>query len=60
MKLLEGSALYVLGGVTVIGMVAAFGAGIIGTVVVCAKTGIDFTKYKDKKEETEDSVTERG
>ena len=58
MKLVEGSALYVLGGVTVIGIVAALGVGIVGTVFICAKNGVDFSKYKETNE-TEDSVTER-
>ena len=51
MKILEGSALYVLGGATVIGIVAAFGAGFVGGVYVTVKA-----VAKQKEEAAEDNV----
>lgn len=53
MKVLEGSALYVLGGATVIGIVAAFGAGFIGGVYVTIKA---VAKRDGEKAAEEDNV----
>lgn len=48
MKVLGGTALYILGGVTVAGIVAAFGAGFMG--------GIYITLKKEAKEKEVDEV----
>ena len=49
---IEGSALYVLGGVTVVGIVAAFGAGFVGGVYVTVKA----VAKKNGEEAAEDNV----
>ena len=58
MRLLEGSALYILGGVTVVGVGASFVAGMIVGVYFCAKGSIDLDKYLNKDAKDTVEVTE--
>lgn len=54
MKVLEGTALYILGGVTVVGIVAAFGAGFMGGIYITVKSVAN--KEKEAKEKEVDEV----